>query len=256
LKEQDMDAQQIANAAALLVKARRGGQLLADLPGEARPESVTDAHAIQDAVTAVLGKPVGAFKAMAPANAEPTRGLIYADAIRPSPARIPAAEVPQCGVEGEVAFIFRRDLPARGSQYSRHEVAAAVDACAAIEVVTSRYQNSDAVSNLEKLADCISNGAFVHAAPTADWRSLELGKLKVTLIVNGAPVLERVGGHPTGDPLGVAVVLANMMRETGGVRAGQFVTCGSFTGLRYLQPGDVCGVRIEGLGAAEVTFIR
>ena len=36
---------------------------------------------------------------------------------------------------------------------------------------------------------------------------------------------------------------------------GQFVTCGTYTGLRYLKPGDVCGVRFEGLGAAEVTFV-
>jgi 2-keto-4-pentenoate hydratase len=251
-----MEAQQIANAAALLVKARRDGSLLVELPADSRPSSVADAHAIQDAVTAALGKPVGAFKAMAPANGDATRGVIYADTVRPSPARIPAAEVPQCGVEGEVAFVFRRDLPARSAPYSRDEVAAAVDACAAIEVVTSRYRNSDAVSNLEKLADCISNGAFVHAAPLADWRSLELGKLKVTLTVNGAPVLEQVGGHPTGDPLGVAVALVNMMRDKGGVRAGQFVTCGSLTGLRYLKAGDVCGVRFEGLGTAEVTFTR
>ena len=121
-----MDAQQIANAAALLVKARRTGPLLADLPADARPASVTDAHAIQDAVTAGLGKAVGAFKAMAPANGEATRGVIYADTIYASPARVPSAEVPQCGVEGEVAFIFRRDLPARASPYSRDEVAAAV----------------------------------------------------------------------------------------------------------------------------------
>ena len=251
-----MDAQQIANAAAVLVKARRGGALPTDLPAECRPASVADAHAIQDAVTDALGKPVGAFKAMAPANGDATRGIIYADTIHRSPARIPTAKVPQCGVEGEVAFVFRRDLPARSAPYSRDEVAAAVDACAAIEVVTSRYQNSDAVTNLEKLADSISNGAFVHAVPSTDWRGLELGKLTVTLTVNGASVLEQVGGHPTGDPLGVAVALANMMRTKGGVRAGQFVTCGSCTGLRYLQPGDVCGVRFEGLGAAEVTFLR
>ena len=238
----------------MLVKARRGGQLLLDLPAESRPTSVADAHADPGCGDRGTGQPVGAFKAMAPANAEATRGVIYADTIHPSPARIPAAGVPQCGVEGEVAFIFRRDLPARAAPYSREEVAAAVDACAAIEVVTSRYRNPDAVSNLEKLADSISNGAFVHAAPPADWRGLELGKLKVTLTVNGAPVLEQVGGHPTGDPLGVAVALVNMLRDKGGVRAGQFVTCGSFTGLRYLQPGDVCGVRFEGLGAAEVTF--
>ena len=51
-------------------------------------------------------------------------------------------------------------------------------------------------------------------------------------------------------------MLVNMMRERGGVRAGQFVTCGSCNGLRYPQPGDLCGVRFEGLGAAEVTFTR
>jgi len=38
------------------------------------------------------------------------------------------------------------------------------------------------------------------------------------------------------------------------VRAGQFVTCGTYTGLRYLKPGDVCRIAFEGLGAAEVMF--
>jgi 2-keto-4-pentenoate hydratase len=248
-----MNQQQVEQAAALLVGARRGVGI-AGLPEVCRPVSVTDAHSIQDAVTAALGLPIGAFKANAPANGEPTRGVIYAGTVVASPTRIPAADVPQCGVEGEVAFVFLRDLPARAVDYSREEVAAAVDACAAIEVVTSRYQNADKVSNLEKLADCISNGAFVHGPVLADWRGLELGTLKVVLTVNGATVLEQVGGHPTGDPLGVAVTLVNMMRSQNGVRAGQFVTCGSCTGLRYLQPGDVCCVRFDGLGAAEVTF--
>jgi 2-keto-4-pentenoate hydratase len=249
-----MDASQIEKAAALLVGARRSGALLEGLPAEATPASVAEAHAIQDAVTAGLGKPVGAFKAMAPASGEPTRGVIYADTIHASPARVSAAEVPQRGVEGEVAFVFRRDLPARAAAYSRDEVAAAVDACAAIELVSSRYRDFASASALVKLADSIANAAFVHATPLVAWRELDLGKLNVTLTVNGATVLQQVGGHPTGDPLGVAVALVNMMRDTGGVRAGQFVTCGSCTGLRYLQPGDVCGVRFEGLGAAEVTF--
>ncbi len=248
-----MDKDQIEQAAKLLVQARRSMQPIDGLPDALRPANVTDAHAIQDATTAGLGKPVGAFKAMAPANAEATRGVIYADTVLASPARIPAAQVPECGVEGEVAFVFQRDLPARGTPYSRDEVAAAVDACAAIEVVTSRYRDSNKASNLEKLADSISNGGFVYAQPNADWRGLELGNLQVVLTVNGTPVLEKVGGHPTGDPLGVAVALVNMI--PGGVRAGQFVTCGSLTGLRYLKPGDVCGVTFGGLGAASVTFV-
>ncbi len=76
-----MNTQQINRAAALLVGARRNGTLLEGLPSDATPASVAEAHAIQDAVTAGLGKPVGAFKAMAPATGEPTRGVIYADTV-------------------------------------------------------------------------------------------------------------------------------------------------------------------------------
>jgi 2-keto-4-pentenoate hydratase len=249
-----MDQHAIDRAASLLVRARQAGDRVPGLPAECTPQSVADAHAIQDAVSAGLGKPVGAYKATSPANGEPTRGVIYADTIHASPARVPVAEVPQCGVEGEVAFVFRHDLPARDAAYARDEVAAAVDACAAIELVTSRYRDLDKASNLEKLADSISNGAFVYAAPVTDWRKLDVGKLKVTLTVNGAVATDHPGKHPTGDPLGVAVALVNMMRGQKGVRAGQFVTCGSFTGLRFLKPGDVCGVSFEGLGAAQVTF--
>ena len=249
-----MDKQQSAQAALLLVQARRSMQPIAGLPEACRPASVTDAHEIQDATTVALGKPVGAFKAMTPPGGEPNRGVIYAGTILPAPARMPAAEVPNCGVEGEVAFIFRRDLPTRPRPYTRDEVSAVVDALAAIEVIHSRYADRNAVSNLDNLADSISNGGFVHAAPVADWRGLELGGLKVRLTVNGETVIDKVGGHPTGDPLGVAVALVNMLRGTTGVRAGQFVTCGSWTGLRFLKPGDVCGVAFEGLGDAEVTF--
>lgn len=249
-----MDKQHTAQAAALLVQVRRSMQPVAGLPDQCRPASVADAHDIQDATTAALGKAVGAFKAMAPPDGEPNRGLIYDGTILPSPARMPAAQVPACGVEGEVAFVFRSDLPPRAQPYTRDEVSASVDALAAIEVIHSRYADRNAVSNLDNLADSISNGGFVHASPLVDWRGLALGSLQVRLTVNGETVIDKTGGHPTGDPLGVAVVLVNMMRGQNGVRAGQFVTCGSWTGLRFLKPGDTCGVRFEGLGAAEVTF--
>jgi 2-keto-4-pentenoate hydratase len=250
-----MNASDIATAANLLAAARRSDTRVALLPEGCRPQSVADAHAIQDAVTALLGLPVGGFKANAPSGAEPTRGVIYAPDIHTSPARVSVARVPQCGVEGEVAFQFRRDLPPRRTPYLREEVAAAVDACAAIELVTSRYADPNAAGPLDKLVDCISNGAFVHAGGVSGWQRIELGRLKVTLLVNGTPVLEQVGGHPTGDPLGVAVALVEMMRATTGVKAGQFVTCGSCTGLRYLKPWDRCAVRFDGLGETDVTFV-
>ena len=272
-----MDPTRIAEAASLLVAARREGRRIAGLPEACRPRSVADAHAIQDAVTAMLGAEVRAFKANAPATGDPisstsqspsvrsdmpwlvpqgVRAPIYEPMTRASPGRMRAEEAPQCGVEGEIAFRFRHGLPPRAIPYSREEVAAAVDACAAIEVVSSRFVDPDVVTFYDKLADCVSNGGFIFGETVADWHALDIGKLKVRLTVNSETVLEQVGGHPIGDPLGVAVAFVEMMRtEEGGVKAGQFITCGSCTGLRYLQPGDTCGVTFEGLGAAEVQFI-
>ncbi len=254
-----MDTTHVAEAASLLAKARRESGRIEVLPEACRPKSAVDAHAIQDAVTALLKDEIRAYKANAPIAGDPNshglRAPIYAANTRPSPARFPVTEAPQCGVEGEVAFRFREDLPPRATAYTRDEVAAVVDACAAIEVVTSRYANPDAMSAQDKLADCISNGGFVYGKIVTDWRALDLPKLKVKLTVNGETVLEQVGGHPIGDPLAVAVAFADMMRTVGGVKAGQFITCGSCTGIRYLKPGDTCGVTFDGLGSAELQFV-
>lgn len=253
-----MDPKRIAEAASLLAAARRESRRIDEFPAACRPKSNADAHAIQAAVTALLKDEVRAYKANAPSAGDPNshglRAPIYAGNTRASPARFPVVEAPQCGVEGEVAFRFRRDLPPRAAPYSREEVADAMDACAAIEVVSSRFANSDAMSAQDKLADCISNGGFVFGEIVADWRSLDLARLKVRLTVNGESVLEQVGGHPINDPLGVAVAFVEMMRTENGVKAGQFITCGSCTGLRYLKPGDTCSVRFDGLGGADVHF--
>ena len=249
-----MNSHEIAKAAALLVKARRDMVPLPGLPDGLKPTTTDEGHAIQDAVSQSLGKLIGGFKAMSPPGQQPNRGIIYADTIHASPCDFAAARVPQCGVEGEVAFVFRQSLPNRAVPYSRNEVAAVLDACAAIEVIHGRYSQDAPVSNLEKLADSIINGGLVCSAATPDWRGLDLGSIKVTMTVNGQVDLEKNGGHPLGDPLGVAVEMANMWRSKGGVRAGQIVTCGSYTGLKYLKPGDVCGVTFEGLGSATVTF--
>jgi 2-keto-4-pentenoate hydratase len=249
-----MNSIRIQKAAALLVNARRSMVPLPGLPDDLKPTTIDEGHAMQDAVSRSLGKLIGGFKAMSPPGHQPNRGIIYADTIFPSPCDFPAAKVPQCGVEGEVAFVFRQNLPNRAVPYSRNEVAAVVDAMAAIEVVHSRYSIEGPLSNLEKLADSIMNGGLVCGAPNPNWRSLDLGSIKVAMTVNGKAVRKRLPGHPLGDPLGVAVALANLWREKGGVRAGQVVTCGSYTGLDYLKPGDTCAVTFEGLGSATVTF--
>jgi len=247
-----MNEQIIASCAEALVQARRTGRLIESLSPP--PSTVAEAHAIQDRVAAMFGEPVGAFKASAPPNEEPSRGLIYANTIRQSPARFTAAEAPHFGVEGEVAFRFTRDFPPSATAYSRDVVAAGVVALPAIEVVASRFQQPRSRPKLEQLADCTINAGLVCGPELKDWAHLDMTRLGVTLLVNDEPVVRRNGGHPTGDPLAAAVALVDMMRQGSGVKAGQIITAGSWTGLMFLKAGDRCTVRFDTLGEAEVTF--
>jgi 2-keto-4-pentenoate hydratase len=245
-----MTEAEIEAAAVLLADARRSGTQIDRLP--VTPSSVAEGHEIQDRVAVLVGEPVGAFKAGAPPDAEPTRGLIEARMVRASPAHMAVAEAPHLGVEGETAFRFTRDLPARSAPYTREEIASAVTVLPVIEIVSSRFREPLSRPKLEQLADCGINAGLVIGPETADWSHLDLARLRMTFIVNGEVQIDREGGHPTNDPIAGAVALANMM--PGGVKAGHIVTTGSWTGLPFLQPGDRCVVRFEGLGEAEVVF--
>jgi 2-keto-4-pentenoate hydratase len=247
-----MTEAEIETAAELLAGARRSGVLIEALP--VTPSSVAEAHQIQDRVAALLQRPIGAFKVSAPPDGEPTRGWVEATTIRASPARMSPADVPHLGVEGETAFRFTRDLPARDEPYTREEIAEVVTLLPVIEVVSSRFREPLSRPRMDQLADCGINGGLVIGPEMADWSHLDLPNLRVTLIVNGETVLERQGSHPSGDPLGGAVVLANMLREAGGLKAGQIVTTGSWTGMDFFKPGDRCVVRFDTLGEAEVVF--
>lgn len=140
--------------------------------------------------------------------------------VRATPALFPAAAIRPCGVEGEITFRAKVDLPARATAYSRGEIPAATDACAAIEVVSSRFTDHSDKKAFERLADNSFSGGFVHADAVVDWRILDLGNLHVAMEINGKVVDQHNGGHPTGDPLGVAVALVNMVRHGARIKAG------------------------------------
>jgi 2-keto-4-pentenoate hydratase len=245
---------EIAAAVALLVGARRHSTRI---EGLSLPEAtVAEGHAIQDKVAAMLGEPIGGYKANAPPGQPAVRGAIYARMIFPSPARIAPILVPDLAVEGEIAFRFLCDLPARDTDYSRQEVARATAVLPAIEVVSGRLADWRSRPAAEQLADCLNNGALVTGLEISNWQSLAVANLRVATFLNGEALSERTGGHPTGDPLGVAVALANIQRHLDGVKAGQLVTTGSCTGIRTLRPGDHFAVAFEGLGRAEAQFTR
>ena len=105
----------------------------------------------------------------------------------------------------------------------------------------------------ERNADFVTNGGFVRGPSAAGWRKLDLINIAVTLTIGGQEVVKRNGGHAAGDPLLPAVALANDL--PGGIKAGQFVTTGTYTGLTFAKPGQTVVVEFAGVGAVEVGFV-
>jgi 2-keto-4-pentenoate hydratase len=249
-----MDSRAINEAARLLIEARRTGNLLAALPPACRPETIDDAHAIQAATIAGLGETVAGWKIGWPVKERVVRGAILQSRVFRSGQSVPASLVPLLCVEVEVAFRFDRDLPPRDPPYTYAEVAEAVTALVGIEIVDSRYKSYRDAPLIERIADCVSNGGFVMGTLQPRWREFDLATLNASLVIDGKVIVRSIGGHVAVDPLLPAVALVNDLQESGGVRAGQVMTTGTYTGLNYAKPGQTVSGIFEGFGSAEVRF--
>lgn len=249
-----MDQAAINRAAARLADARRGP--LADrLPEDLRPRTAAEAYAIQLAIAASLGEKIAGWKVSAMPGYGLCKGILLGSRVFSDGAAIPASLMPMLGIEAEIAFRFDRALPPRAAPYEREDVAAAVTAFPAIEVVDTRFRDYEGTPGIERAADFMSNGGFVAGAPRADWRDFDLAKLEASVIVNGKVEVRKVGGHAAGDPLLPAIDLANDLRTAGGIPAGMVVTTGTFTGLLPARPGDRVETSFAGFGAARLHFL-
>jgi 2-keto-4-pentenoate hydratase len=249
-----MEPHAIAEAACLLAEARQSRQPLAALPEGCWPATIAEGHAIQDALVDRLCDEVVGWKTAGLNAGEVMRGAILASRRFDSPARIRASDVPLLGVEAEIAFRFDRGLPARDQAYERQDVVDAVTALPTIEIVDSRFASYTDTPVLHRLGDCMSNGTLVCGAPRADWRAFDLPNLRVSVTVDGEVIHESVGGHSNGDPVLPAIALANELRGGPGIRAGQIVTTGTYSGLRFLRQPSRLLAEFVGFGQVEVAF--
>src|SRR5579862_915606 len=254
-KEVAMTPEQIDEAARALVAAR-AGPAIAMLPEAVRPQSEADSYAIQEAVLRRLGERVGGWKV----GFSPEGGIfcapIYASAVHPSPASLPAAGLHVIGIECEIGFRINQALAARALPYSRDEVLAAASLHPTIEVVDSRYQDFRSLDRLQVLADNYSNGGLVYGAAAAGWQGLDLVHPPIAVTADGKPFAECTGLR-AGDPIGLLIDLVNhVANRRGGVPAGTFVTTGTHTGLAFTEPGTRIRADYGPLGRVEVAFPR
>jgi 2-keto-4-pentenoate hydratase len=243
----------ISYAVQSLLEARRSGVQVA--PPFALPNR--DAvYAIQDGVATATG-PVAGWKVGARTpTAEPNPAPLLAGALVNSPALFGGAAMHMIGVEIEISFHIVRGIAQREAPVGHEEALAAVgDAFVGMEVVDTRLANFQELDPEWLLADNQMNHALVVGDSIKSWKGLDWPNLAVKLVIDGKTIVEQKGGLGTVDPVRPLVwMIDHAVRRRGGLRKGQAITTGSWTGLRYFPPGTRARGEFAGLGAVEASF--
>ena len=242
-----------ADTAALLLSAWRDpSQKLNAFPHLLAPADERMAYAIQRRVLEGLGGAIGGWKVGAAGPDAPcTCAPMPAGGVHPSPHRVTGSTLSLRGIEAEISFRLGRDLPLRDEPYGRAEVIAAIAYCLpAIELLETRFTDPATVDKLSLLADFSTHGGFVYGAPAADWQGIDFSRETVRILVDGE-VVKTGAANPAGDMIPLIQFLADTgARWAGGLKAGQYVTCGSWTGKDFVGPQ--CQVQVEFAHAGSV----
>lgn len=247
---------ELLEAANLLLDARRTHTHLTDLPPALQPASLEEATCVHGFLAQAFGE-IGGWKIGAPsADATPFFAPMPRAWMASTGALLYGHRYRYRGIEAEIAFCLGSDLPARAQPYTHEEVYAAVASChPAIEELESGIIDPNAVNRLTMLADLQIHGAFVYGPAYPDWRSLDFSKESVTLLMDGVVRMERTGSNTSGDLLRLLPYLANEGAErTGGLRAGQWITTGSWIGAVPALPHSSVEVRFSNAGAVALRF--
>lgn len=243
----------IARIAKLFVDAHRAQATFKVPPGQdfATQE---DTYPVQDAVFKQLwpGERPAAWKVGAPSDrVEPAAAPIRV--VHRSPASVSAQGMQMIGVEAEIAYRFGRSLPPRERPYMDEEVAGAVEEIVvAIELCDTRLADWKNAPPLWKLADFQSNAALIAGSGTRNWRNIDFARQEVELRFGGK-TKKASGAHPFGNPFRLLPwTVAHCFARGGGLRAGDIVTTGSWTGIDFVVRGDEVVARFPGIGEASL----
>ncbi len=248
--------QQLMDAADLLLDARRTTTPMEALPAALQPTTLAEAYFVQDTL-AIAYEEIGGWKVGAPAaDADPIFAPMPRSWIASSSSLLSKQTHRYRGVEAEIAFLLGDDLPPRATPYSREEALAAIASChPAIEVLESGLVDPATAPRLAMIADLQMHGGFLYGPAYTGWKTLDFATETVTLSIDGVVRLERTGSNTAGDLLRLLPWLANEgATRTGGLKAGQWITTGSWTGNIQVIAGGRVDVAFTHAGMVSVRF--
>ena len=245
---------QLLEAVDLLLDARRTMTPMNDLPPELRPVSLDEVFFVQDRMREAYG-PLGGWKVGASSH----------DAT-PMAAPLPLTMSAQSGavrggrlrgLEAEIAFVLKSDLPPRATPYRDEEVYAAVESChPAIEILESGLVDPTCPEmKMTMLADLQMHGGLILGPGCHSWRTADFQKEHVALAIDGMIRVEETGSNTSGDVMRLLPWLANEgAARTGGLIAGQWITTGSWTGNTPARSASSIDVHFSTVGRVSMRF--
>jgi 2-keto-4-pentenoate hydratase len=244
-----------------LLNARRTGNSIDNLPPNLVPTDIDEVYIVQDNVAAAYG-PIGGWKIGAPSpDATPLFAPMPAAWIAPSGSTLTGDRWRYRGLEAEIAFLVGKDLPPRNiaageAPYTRKEVLAAIASChPAIEILESAFTDPMQATKFSSLADLQIHGGFVYGPPVPKWQTIDFTTERVTLTVDSVLRVDRTGSNTSGDLLKLLPWLANHgATRTAGLRAGQWITTGSWTGNTPSATSTVAEVHFTTAGRVDFRF--
>jgi 2-keto-4-pentenoate hydratase len=245
-------------AAEILLQARRELTPITELPEHLRPHTLEEAYALQDIMAEAVG-PIGGWKVGAPSpEATPLfSAMPFWGGYGQSGAHANDNFRRMRGVEAEIAFCLGSDLPPREQAYSSDEVRAAIaSAHPAIELLESAFLDPDNADRLSVIGDLQTNGGFVYGPALADWQRVDLAKESVTVSIDGAVRFEGTASNSAGtDLVRLVTFVANEgSARTGGLRAGDWITTGSWSGKTLADHGAQVKVEFSTFGVVTMSF--
>jgi 2-keto-4-pentenoate hydratase len=249
-----------------LWKARLNGTLI-DVSGIEAPADEAAAYAVQAAVLRLadaeqVGFKIGATNAAAIAAlgvSGPFYGQLFDRFHRANGSDVPVPGDHKAILETEFVVTLARDLPARPTEYTLDEVAAAVAwVRPGFEIVATRFDIPLKGNGKLLIADCGGNMDFVLGDPTDGWKGTDLTQHPATLYVNDKEVASghsgmSVFGHPFG---AVAWLAAQETLKDRGLKSGDVITTGSCTGLLPVSVGDSARADFGSLGEITTRFVK
>ena len=232
-----------------------------NLPPDIAPTNMDEAYAAQEALAKLLVPREGLVAGLKIAVAtkvmqelmgidRPCGGIIFANRVHQSPAKVRLADHMNLVVEFELAVRLGRDLPKSSAPWTGETVKAAIEAVMpAYELIEDRNAVYKETNALSIIADNCWNAGIVTGAPVPFTPARPLAGIEGRLEING-----RDAHHgTTDDPLATLAWVANLAADRGRpLAAGMVVITGSVIPTLPIAAGDRFVFRIDGLGETEL----